>query len=88
MQPPRRKRKAADEGLGDGAKPKRSHTEQAWLINALNLEPPGGQRVDQIIQEVESHKRRLHGMKDKADTYEVESGKRRRSESCDWQGSR
>ena len=85
MQPPRRKRKAADAGLGDGAKPKRSHAEQAWLINALNLEPPG-HRVDQLIQEVESHKRRLHGMKDKADTYEVESGKRRRrrSESCDW----
>ena len=84
--PPRRKRNAADEGLGDGAKPKRSHEEQAWLINALCLETPGGQRVDQIIQEVENKKRRLHGMKDKADTYEVMFGKRRRrrSESCDW----
>ena len=83
--PPRRKRNAADEGLGDGAKPKRSHEEQAWLINALCLDIPG-LRVDQIIQEVENSKRRLHGMKDKADTYEVMFGKRRRrrSESCDW----
>ena len=85
MQPPRRKRKAADAGLGDGAKPKRSHAEQAWLFNALNLEPPG-QRVDQLIQEAERHTGRLCGKKDKADKYEVDSGKRRRrrSESCDW----